>query len=72
LPAPPSAAVFSHSITLDFLGLSYVPGSADDDYDIAPAKVAQSNEGSLHSEVSANPPQSNRLLGVTDTLRSRD
>jgi hypothetical protein len=57
LPAPPSVRVFSHSITLVFLGLSYVPGSPDDDYEIAPVKVAQT----LSSAVSANPKQSSRL-----------
>jgi hypothetical protein len=32
LPAPPVASVFRHTITLDFLGLAYVPGSSDDEY----------------------------------------
>jgi len=41
LPAPPSASVFSHSIGLNFLGLSYVAGSPEDDYEIAPVKTVQ-------------------------------
>ena len=72
LPAPPSVSVFSHSVTLNFVGLSYVPGSADDDYDIAPPKVAQANDGTVRPAVSVSPPQSNRLLGVTDHLGSRN
>lgn len=41
LPAPPSAAVFSRSITLDFLGLPYVPGSTDDDYELEQRHLQQ-------------------------------
>ena len=41
LPAPPSATVFSHSVTLDFLGLPYVAGSPEDDYEILPIKTMQ-------------------------------
>jgi hypothetical protein len=70
LPAPPSGRVFSRSITLNFLGLAYVPGSPDDDYDIAPTKVAQTNEGSLSSAVSLNPKQISPLPG--DSLGSRN
>jgi hypothetical protein len=33
LPAPPSASVFSQSITLDFLGLSFIAGAPEDDYE---------------------------------------
>jgi hypothetical protein len=32
LPAPPSAKVFTQSISLHFVGLAYVSGSSDDDY----------------------------------------
>jgi hypothetical protein len=35
LPAPPSAKVFSTSITLKFVGLSYFTGAPDDDYEPA-------------------------------------
>ena len=42
LPAPPSTTVFSHSVTLDFLGLPYVAGSPEDDYEIVTMKTAQS------------------------------
>lgn len=42
LPAPPSASVFSRSITLSFVGLSYVQGSPDDEYEPASAQGAQS------------------------------
>jgi len=41
LPAPPSASVFSHSISLKFLGLPYVAGSPEDDYEFAPVKTVQ-------------------------------
>jgi hypothetical protein len=70
LPAPPSAIVFSHSVTLNFVGLSYVPESADDDYDIVPAKVAQTTEGSLRSAVSANPKQISSLPGDSGGSRN--
>jgi hypothetical protein len=33
LPAPPSASVFSQSITLNFLGLSFIAGALEDDYE---------------------------------------
>jgi hypothetical protein len=33
LPAPPSEKVFSTSITLNFVGLSYFAGAPDDDYE---------------------------------------
>jgi hypothetical protein len=42
LPAPPSATVFSYSVTLNFIGLSYVAGSLEDEYEIVPMKTAQS------------------------------
>jgi hypothetical protein len=35
LPAPPSEKVFSTSITLNFVGLSYFAGAPDDDYEPA-------------------------------------
>jgi hypothetical protein len=41
LPAPSSPSVFSHSISLNFLGLPYVAGSPEDDYEIAPVKTVQ-------------------------------
>jgi hypothetical protein len=70
LPAPPSARVFSHSITFNFLGLAYVPGSPDDDYEIAPATMPLANGGSLRSAVSANPKQIIPLPG--DSVGSRN
>jgi hypothetical protein len=73
LPAPPSVSVFSHSITLNFLGLSFAPGSPDDDYEIASAKIAQANEAASSSATSTpNPARSNGLLDVTNTLGSRN
>jgi hypothetical protein len=33
LPAPPSSSVFSHAITVNFVGFSYVPGQTDEDYE---------------------------------------
>ena len=41
LPAPPSTSVFNHSISLNFLGLPYVAGSPEEDYEIVPMKTAQ-------------------------------
>jgi hypothetical protein len=70
LPAPPSTKVFSRSITLDFLGLAYMPGSPDDDYEIASATMAQTNEESLRSAISPNPKQISSLPG--DSLGSRN
>jgi hypothetical protein len=43
LPAPPSPTVFSHSIALSFVGLPYVTGAPEEDYEIAPIKIAQTN-----------------------------
>jgi hypothetical protein len=34
LPSPPSAQVFTKSISLNFVGFAYVSGSSDDDYEI--------------------------------------
>jgi hypothetical protein len=45
LPAPPSATVFSHSVTLNFIGLSYVAGNLEDEYEILPTTTAQSLPG---------------------------
>ncbi len=41
LPAPPSARVFSQSIVLDFVGLSYVKGSSEDGYEMEDTRSAQ-------------------------------
>jgi hypothetical protein len=41
LPAPPSANVFSRSITLTFVGLAYGPGSSDDGYEIETRSLAR-------------------------------
>ena len=41
LPAPPSAKVFTHSISLQFLGLAYATGSSEDDYEIDPPRFAR-------------------------------
>jgi hypothetical protein len=41
LPAPPSPTVFSHSIALKFLGLPYVAGAPDEDYEIVPIKTVR-------------------------------
>jgi hypothetical protein len=56
LPAAPSVSVFSHSIALDFVGLPYVVGSRDEDYEIEP-KVSQTNEASLISTATTRPPR---------------
>jgi hypothetical protein len=41
LPAPPSTGTFSHSITLSFVGLSYVPGASEDGYEIESRTLAR-------------------------------
>jgi hypothetical protein len=41
LPAPPSPRVFSHSLTLSFIGYAYRAGSADDVYEIVTANTEQ-------------------------------
>jgi hypothetical protein len=43
LPAPPSASVFMRSITLNFVGLAFVPGGAEDDYEIEARKLARAD-----------------------------
>jgi hypothetical protein len=40
LPAPPSPTVFSRSVTFRFVGLPYVAGASDDEYEIAPRGLA--------------------------------
>jgi hypothetical protein len=40
LPTPPSSRVFSNSITLRFIGLSYESGFSEDGYEIAAGKLA--------------------------------
>jgi hypothetical protein len=44
LPSPPDASVFSHSIALNFVGLPYVVGSRDEDYELAPRQLALAAE----------------------------
>jgi hypothetical protein len=42
LPAPPSIKVFTQSITLNFVGLPYVQGASNEEYEVVPlARVAQ-------------------------------
>jgi hypothetical protein len=41
LPSPPSTGTFSHSITLSFVGLSYVPGASEDGYELEPRTLAR-------------------------------
>lgn len=43
LPAPPSAKVFSRSVTLEFIGIPYAAGSPDDEYELPPRTIAKSN-----------------------------
>jgi hypothetical protein len=43
LPAPPSAKVFSRSITLDFIGIPYAAGSPEDEYEFQSRTIAKSN-----------------------------
>jgi hypothetical protein len=39
LPAPPDPAVFRRSITLQFIGIPFVPGASDDDYETVPRET---------------------------------
>jgi hypothetical protein len=41
LPAPPSAKVFTHSISLQFVGLPYVSGTPEDGYEIETPRFAR-------------------------------
>jgi hypothetical protein len=41
LPAPPSAKVFTYSISLQFVGLRYVSGSPEDGYEIETSRFAR-------------------------------
>jgi hypothetical protein len=41
LAAPPSTDTFSHSITLSFVGLSYVRGASEDGYELEPRTLAR-------------------------------
>lgn len=41
LPAPPSDSVFSQSITLRFVGLAYVAGSPEEDYEMVSRNTTQ-------------------------------
>jgi hypothetical protein len=41
LPAPPSPSVFTPSIGLIFIGIPYVPGATEEDYESAIIKTAQ-------------------------------
>jgi hypothetical protein len=49
LPAPPSASVFTRSVTLSFVGLPYGLGSQDEDYEIEPRRVAQAPDSSANT-----------------------
>jgi hypothetical protein len=40
LPAPPDPGIFKRSITLKFVGLPYIPGSPDDEYEIVQRRLA--------------------------------
>jgi hypothetical protein len=42
LHAPPSPKVFSHTVTLRFVGYTYVPGVSEGEYDMAPLEITQS------------------------------
>jgi hypothetical protein len=43
LPAPPSPTVFSHAVSLTFVGYAYVAGSSEEDYESAPPRTAQAH-----------------------------
>ena len=45
LPAPPSPTVFTHSIALNFVGVPYVIGAPEEDYESALIKTAQTAIG---------------------------
>jgi hypothetical protein len=44
LPAPPSASVFSRSITLSFIGIPYYRGASDDEYEVLSRSFARAEE----------------------------
>lgn len=41
LPAPPSPSVFSHSMTLSFIGYAHSADSSEEEYEIAPVRTVQ-------------------------------
>jgi hypothetical protein len=43
LPAPPSKRVFSQSIVLNFVGMPFLPGSPDDEYELPPRTLASAS-----------------------------
>jgi hypothetical protein len=51
LPAPPSTHVFSQSIVLDFVGLPYVSGAAEEDYEVEDTRSAGGSSRISHSLV---------------------
>jgi TonB C terminal len=45
LPAPPSSSVFSHAVTINFVGFSYVSGQTDEDYETPKSAQVRSIPG---------------------------
>jgi TonB C terminal len=43
LPAPPSASVFTPSVTLNFIAVPFGEGSSEDEYELAPRKLANTD-----------------------------
>jgi hypothetical protein len=54
LPAPPSASVFSQSIALSFVGLSYAPGVLEDGYEISPHQSEPAADFPVRTALKAN------------------
>jgi TonB C terminal len=44
LPAPPRKSVFSRSIVLDFVGVPFLPGSSDDEYELLPRNLVSASQ----------------------------
>jgi hypothetical protein len=44
LPAPPSESVFSQSIMLNFVGVPFLPGSSDEEYQLSPRNLASASQ----------------------------
>jgi hypothetical protein len=44
LPAPPNESVFSQSIVLNFVGVPFLPGSPDEEYELSPRNLASASQ----------------------------
>jgi TonB C terminal len=70
LPAPPSASVFSHSISLNFVGVPYTPGAPDDDYELTPQLASEA--APTGADAALSDPQWKALFPEPQSLGSRN